>query len=184
MRLTVEGNVEAVRGLAKLVQRSNSLVIQVNLLEVLGNASLGDRLGDDGVAANLGPGEDDLGGGDGLALLLGQVLGDGLDLVGVDEQRDALGVVAKGGVGGDDDALLGAVLDQGRVGETRVALDLVGGGDDAGGRDNGLELYFYVSYLIVGVSEASERRTCSMVKLETPTARALDLGSSVMAFQV
>lgn len=150
LRLTVEGNVEAVGSLAKLVQRSDSLVVQVNLLEVLGNASLGDGLGDDGVAANLGPGEDDLGGGDGLALLLGQVLGDGLDLVGVDEQREALGVVAKGGVGGDDDALLGGVLDQGRVGETRVALDLVGGGDDTGGGDDSLEL-FYVSYLIVGV---------------------------------
>lgn len=140
-RLTVVGNVEAVRGLAELVQRSDSLVIQINLLEVLGNASRGDGLGDDGVAANLGPGEDDLSGGDGLALLLGQVLCDGLDLVGADEQREALGVVAKGGVGGDDDALLGGVLDQGLVGETRVALDLVDGGDDAGGSNDGLELY-------------------------------------------
>jgi hypothetical protein len=139
-RLTVEGNVEAVGGLAELVQRSKSLVVQLDLLEVLGNARNGDGLGDDGVAADLGPGEDDLGGGDGLALLLGQVLGDGLDLLGVDEQREALGVVAKGRVGGDDDALLGAVVDQGQVGETGVALDLVGSGDNAGGLNGSLEL--------------------------------------------
>lgn len=92
------------------------------------------------MAANLGPGEDDLGGGDGLALLLGEALGDGLDLGGVDEQGEAAGVVAKGRVGGDDDALLLAVLDQGVVGQTGVALDLVGGGDNAGGLDDGLDL--------------------------------------------
>lgn len=92
------------------------------------------------MAANLGPGEDDLGGGDGLALLLGEALGDGLDLGGVDQQGEAAGVVAKGRVGGDDDALLLAVLDQGVVGQTGVALDLVGGGDNAGGLDDGLDL--------------------------------------------
>jgi len=92
------------------------------------------------VAADLGPGEDDLGGSDGLALLLGEVLGDGLDLGGVDEQGQTDGVVAKGRVGGDDDALLLAVLNQGVVGETRVAFDLVGGGDNAGGLDDSLEL--------------------------------------------
>lgn len=92
------------------------------------------------MAANLGPGEDDLGGGDSLALLLGEALGDGLDLGGVDQQGEAAGVVAKGRVGGDDDALLLAVLNQGVVGKTGVALDLVGGGDDAGGLDDGLEL--------------------------------------------
>lgn len=92
------------------------------------------------MAANLRPGEDDLGGGDGLALLLGEALGDGLDLGGVDEQGEAAGVVAKGRVGGDDDALLLAVLDQGVVGQTGVALDLVGGGDNAGGLDDGLDL--------------------------------------------
>lgn len=139
-QLTVEGNVEALRSLAQLGQSSDSLVVQVDLLEVLGNASLGDGLGNDGVAANLGPGEDDLGGGDGLALLLGEALGDGLDLGGVDQQGDAAGVVAKGRVGGDDDALLLAVLNQGVVGQAGVALDLVGGGDDAGGLDDGLEL--------------------------------------------
>lgn len=92
------------------------------------------------MAADLGPGEDDLGGSDGLALLLGEVLGDGLDLGGADEQGQADGVVAKGRVGGDDDALLLAVLNQGVVGETRVAFDLVGGGDNAGGLDDSLEL--------------------------------------------
>lgn len=34
-----------------------------------------------------GPGEDDLGGSDLLALGLGEALGDGLDLRGVDEER-------------------------------------------------------------------------------------------------
>lgn len=138
------------RLLAQLVQRSDRLVVQLDLLEVLGDARLGNRLGNDGVAANLGPGEDDLGGGDGLALLLGQVVGDGLDLVGADEQGQALCVVAEGGVGGDDDALLGAVVDQGLVGEAGVALDLVDGGDDAGGLDDGVEL-LRVSLLIVAV---------------------------------
>lgn len=139
-RLTVEGNVEAVGVLAQLVQRSNGLVVQIDLLEVLGNASQGDGLGDDGVAADLGPGEDDLGGSDRLALLLSQAVSDSLDLVGVDEQREALGVVAKGGVGGDDDALALAVVDQGLVGNTRVTLDLVGSGHDAGSFDDSLEL--------------------------------------------
>lgn len=92
------------------------------------------------MAANLGPGQDDLGGGDGLALLLGEALGDGLDLGGVDQQGEAAGVVAKGRVGGDDDALLLGVLNQGVVGQAGVALDLVDGGDDAGGLDDGLEL--------------------------------------------
>lgn len=44
-------------------------------------------------------------------------------------------------VGGDVDALLLGVLDQGvLLLQQRVALDLVGGGDDAGSVDDGLEV--------------------------------------------
>lgn len=92
------------------------------------------------MSTNLGPGEDDLGSGHGLALLLGELLGDGLDLGGVDEQGRANVVVAKGGVGGDDDVLLGAVLNQRQVREQWVALDLVDGGDNASLLDDGLDL--------------------------------------------
>lgn len=92
------------------------------------------------MAAELGPGEDDLGGGDGLAGGLGETLGDGLDLVGVDEQGHAPAVVAKGRVGGNVDVVLGAELDQRRVGEAGVTLDLVDGGGDTGVLDDGLKL--------------------------------------------
>ena len=126
--------------LANLLERLDGLVVKVGLLEVLADARRRDALGDDGVAAELGPGEDDLGGGDGLAGAAGEALGDGLNLGGVDEQGLAQRVVAKGRVGGDDDVLLGAVVDQGLVGDARVALDLVDGGDDAGFLDDALEL--------------------------------------------
>lgn len=39
------------------------------------------------------------------------------------------------------DVLGGGVLDELGVGEARVALDLVGGGDGAGVLDDGLELF-------------------------------------------
>lgn len=86
------------------------------------------------------PGEDNLGGGHGLALGGAEALGDGLDLGDVDEEGETPGVVAKGGVGGQDNALLLEVCDELGVGEARVALDLVGGGDDTGVLDDGLEL--------------------------------------------
>lgn len=91
------------------------------------------------MAAELGPGEDDLGGGDLLAGG-GQAVGDGLDLGGVDEERHAPAVVAKGRVGGDVDVVLGGKLNEGRVGQAGVALDLVDGGDDARVLDDGLEV--------------------------------------------
>lgn len=81
-------------------------------------------------------------------------------------------------VGSDVNVLLLAVLDQVVALENGVALDLVGGGDDTGAVDEGLEL-FRVS--IVASHWAAERRTCSILWLETPTARALVLGSLVMA---
>ncbi len=123
-----------------LINSLNSLLVELNLLEVLTNARGSDGLGDDGVAANLSPGQQDVSGGDGLALGGREALSGGLDVGVSDEQRRADGVVAEGRVRCDDDALLGAVLDQlGRL-EARVALDLVRGGDDASGIDGSLEL--------------------------------------------
>jgi hypothetical protein len=109
------------------------------------------------VAADLGPGEDHLGGGDGLAEASGGFGGDGLDVVVGDEEGDVELVVAEGlkllvgnfkqkvkggayGVSGDVDALLGGVLDQLRALENRVTLNLVGSGDNASGVDDGLEV--------------------------------------------
>lgn len=113
---------------------------ELDLLEVGGDTSGSDGLGDDTVATDLGPGEDDLGGGDLLAETLAGLLGDSLDLGAGDEEGLADHVVAEGGVGGDVDALLLAVLDQLGALEDGVTLDLVGGGDDAGSVDDGLEL--------------------------------------------
>lgn len=87
------------------------------------------------MAADLGPGENDLGAG-GVVLL-----GDGLDGGVGDEQGQAEAVVAEGRVGGDVDALLLGVGDQGVVlVQARVALDLVDRGDHAGGVGDGLEV--------------------------------------------
>lgn len=86
------------------------------------------------------PGDNDLGGGDGLALSSAETVGDSLDFGGIDKQRNVPAVVAESGVSGDDDVLLGAVLDQGDVGKSRVTFDLIDGGDDASGGDDALEL--------------------------------------------
>lgn len=84
-------DVEAARLLlADALDLLEVLLGQLDLLEVLLDARCGDRLGDDGVAADLGPGKDDLGGGrlvGGCDLLNGVVL---------DEQRQAEHVVAEG----------------------------------------------------------------------------------------
>lgn len=82
------------------------------------------------------------------------------------------------------DALLLAVLDQVVALEDGVTLDLVGGGDDAGGLDEGLDLLPSIVAISIGSVTLGGIRTCSLRWLETPTARALDLGSLVMAFQV
>lgn len=140
-RRTSLGDVEALRSLAKLVKVLDCLVVELNFLEVLTDARGGHRFGDDGVVAENGPGDDDLSGGDGLALGGSETVGNGLDLGGVDEQRDVPAVVAEGRVGCDDDVLLGAVVNQGGVGQARVALDLVDGGDDASGSDDAFELF-------------------------------------------
>jgi hypothetical protein len=143
--LTSPGDVVALGRLANLVNGLDGLVVELDLLEVGANARGGDRLGDDAAsagrgAADLGPGEDDLGGGDLLALGLGEALGDGLDLGGVDEEGQAEAVVAKGRVGGDVDVLGVAVGEEVLLGQLGVALDLVDGGDDTGVLDDGLDL--------------------------------------------
>ena len=101
----------------------------------------------------------DLCGGDGLAGALGGTLGNFLDFRATDDEGEANGVVTKalghmlafswcvriiGGtayrVGSDVDALLVGVLDQRRVGQVRVALDLKGGRDNTGSVDDSFEL--------------------------------------------
>lgn len=69
-----------------------------------------------------------------------EAVGNGLDLGGVDEQRNVPAVVTKGGVGCDDNVLLGAVLDQRKVGVARVTLDLIDSGDDTSSANNTLKL--------------------------------------------
>lgn len=127
--------------LANLVDGLDSLVVELTLLEVLTDARGSNRLGNDGVAADLSPCQQNVCGGNGLALGGGQALSGSLDIRVGDEQRCADGVVAEGGVRCNDDVLLGAVLHQLSGLQTRVALDLVGGGDNAGGVDDGLELW-------------------------------------------
>jgi hypothetical protein len=84
-------NVEAARlVLANLLDFGKVVLGQLNLLEVLLDARRGDGLGDDGVAADLGPGEDDLCGGG------ADTVGDFLDGLVLDEQGLADHVVAEG----------------------------------------------------------------------------------------
>lgn len=82
--------------LAELGDLGNLLAGELDLLEVLDNARGSDGLGDDRVAADLGPVEDDLGGGDGLAGALGGLLSDGLDVGVGDEKRNVEHVVSEG----------------------------------------------------------------------------------------
>lgn len=140
MRLTGVRDVESVRLLANLVDGLNGLVIDVDLLEVLRNTASGDRLGDNGVAAVLRPREDNLSGSHSLALGGGETLSGSLDVRMSNDEGLANTVVAKGRVGSDDDVLLLEVLDQGKVEDARVTLNLVDGRDDASVVDDGLEL--------------------------------------------
>ena len=145
--------------LAKLGDLGELLLGELDLLEVLGNARGSDGLGNDRVAALLGPVEDDLGGGDGLAETLGGLFGDGLDVGVGDEKRDVEHVVTEGlvcllvqaakagynasgtyRVSSDVDVLLSGVLDQVVALENGVTLDLIDGRDDTGGVDDRLEV--------------------------------------------
>lgn len=92
------------------------------------------------ILANLRPRQDYLGAGDLLPSRGGQALGDCLDLRGVDQQGQAEAVVPEGGVGRDQDVLILAVLHQLRLGQARMALNLVDSGYELRVVDNGLEL--------------------------------------------
>ena len=118
----------------ELLDRSNVLLIKLNLLEVLCNSGRSDRLGNDRVSADLTPGENDL---SGCGALL---LGDSLNLRTGDEERDVEEVVTKGGVGGDVDVLLLSIGDKLLARKNRVALDLVNGRDEAGLLDQSLKV--------------------------------------------
>lgn len=119
---------------ANLLNLLKVLLGQLNLLEVVADAGCSDRLGDDRVTADLCPGEDDLCG-RGV-----EAVGDLLDGLVLDEEGLADHVVAEGRVLGDVDALLTAPLDKVGLEEAGVALDLVGGGGDTGGVNQGLEV--------------------------------------------
>jgi hypothetical protein len=138
--LTGLGNVESLRLLAELVELLDGFLVELNLLEVGADASGSDGLGNNDVVVEGGPGEDDLGGGDLLALGLAEAFSDSLDLRGVDKERLAPAVVAEGGVGSQDDTLLLLVLDKLRLRKTRVTLDLVHGRGNAGVLDDLLKL--------------------------------------------
>lgn len=83
-------------------------------------------------------------------------------------------------VGSDVNSLLLAVLNQVIALEHGVALDLVGGRDNTGAFNESLELRECISYCMAS-SGAGRIRTCSILWLETPTERALLLGSWVIA---
>jgi hypothetical protein len=119
---------------ANLLNLLKVLLGQLDLLEVVADAGCGDGLGDDRVATDLCPGEDDLCGGS------VETLGDLLDDLVLDEEGFANHVVAEGRVLGDVNTLLAAPLDEVGLEETGVALDLVGGGGDTGAVDEGLEV--------------------------------------------
>jgi hypothetical protein len=148
--LTSGGNVEALGGLAKLLQVLNGLFIKLNLLEVLADARRSDRLGDDGVVAEDRPGYNDLGSSNSLALSSAKTVGDSLHLGSVDKERDIPAIVAESGVCSEDDVLLGAVFNQGEVGDARVTLNLVNGRDHACGSNDAFELRLghFVSHIV------------------------------------
>lgn len=78
------------------------------------------------------------------------------------------------------DALLLTVLDQVVALEDGVALNLVSSGNNTSTVDDSLKLLGMVSWCKDNL-DSCEVRTCSIVWLETPTERALLLGSWVIA---
>jgi hypothetical protein len=120
--------------LANLLNLLKVLLGELNLLEVVADAGCSDGLGDDRVATNLCPGEDDLCG-SGV-----ETLGDVLDSLVLDEEGLANHVVAEGRVLGDVNTLLAAPLDEFGLEEAGVTLDLVGSGGDTSGVNQGLEV--------------------------------------------
>lgn len=164
------GTVVAHRIGAQLVDLGDLVRRELDLVKVARNARRRDRLGDDRVrllGSDLRPGEDDLRAVDGFAETLRCILGNRLDLRRVYQQRLADRIVAKGRVGRDVDVLLGAVVDQLGLKQKRVALDLVGGRDDAGGLDDALKLRGWSA--LGGGAKVWIERTASILKLDTPT---------------
>lgn len=88
--LTGEWDVVALRVLANVVDGIDILLGQLDLLEVVTDTGWRNTLGDDGVLADLGPRDNDVGRRD------AHLLRDLLDRWVVDQQRLAEGVVAKG----------------------------------------------------------------------------------------
>jgi hypothetical protein len=103
----------------ELLNRRNVFLRQLNLLEVLRNPRWRNRLGNDGMATDLAPSQDD------LCRCSALLLSDSLDFGTRDEQRNVEEVVAKRGVGGDVDVLLLGILNQLLAGQDGVALNLV-----------------------------------------------------------
>lgn len=145
-------NVESPRLLlANLLHLLEVALRELNLLEVFLNARCCDRLGDDRVAAHLGPGKDDLCGGSADAarnLLDGVVLNE----EGKAEHvvAESLSEISRGTGGsrqtgthrvfGNVNVLLLAVLNQLWLEEAWVALNLVSSRCDTSAVDDGLEV--------------------------------------------
>jgi len=110
--------------IGELLNSSNVLLIELDLLEVLSNPGGGDRLGNDGVSADLAPGKDDLSGCSSL------FLSNSLDLRASDEEGNVEEVVAESRVGGDVDVLLLGVGNELLARKNGVALDLVDSGNE------------------------------------------------------
>lgn len=133
-------DVVALGVLANLLNSLVGLIVELDLLEVGPDTRGGDRLGDYTLSANLGPSEDDLRGCNVNSLGLRQLVGDGLDLGGVDEQRQTEAIVSKGRVGRDVDVILVAEGNHLVLVKLGVALDLIDGGGDARVGDDLLQL--------------------------------------------
>ena len=119
--------------IGEFLNSSNVLLIQLNLLEVLRNPRWRDRLGDDRVATDLAPSQND------LRRRSALLLSNSLDLWARDEEWDVEEVVAKGRVGGDVNVLLLRVGDELLAGKDRVPFNLKGTGHDIGFLDQGLQ---------------------------------------------
>jgi hypothetical protein len=84
------------RRLPNSIDELNLLRRQFDLRKVLDDARWSHRFGDHAVSADFGPGEDHLCGRDGRTRAFGDALGDFLDFVAGDEERDADYVVSEG----------------------------------------------------------------------------------------
>lgn len=119
---------------SNLIQTPYILVFELNLLKVLANTARSYRLGNNGVATNLGPGEQH------FSRCSIEAFGNSFNLVVIDKERYASSIIAKGGVGSEEDAFLCAILDEILLDQAGVALYLVGGGGYSSSFDNILEL--------------------------------------------